>query len=169
MATRQTAGYTAVPARPFYNQGESRQTVNAVVSVLSTWNDADVVILARNLPIDTIVSRLTLPAGWTAITAATDYDIGFYKPADADAQGLGDALDADILVDGYDFDAASSTTGVDILGTNVTLAKNSTIGDLLSLTSETYPAGGVHLCMTLNTAGTANGTLDFDIELAMAH
>jgi len=169
MATRQTAGYTSAPSRPSYNQGEKRQVVNAVVSVLSTWNDGDVVILARNLPIDTIVKRISLPAGWTAITAATDYDIGFYKSADADGQGLGDALDADALVDGYDFDAASSSYGVDILGTNITLDKSETIGDLLSLTSETAPAGGVHLCMTLNTAGTADGTLDFDIELDMAH
>ena len=142
--------------------------VNAEVDVLSTWNDGDIVVLARNLPIDTIISRIMLPAGYTAITAATDYDIGFYYPADADGQGLGSAIDADALVDGYDFSAGASSA-IDINGTNVTLDRTYTIGELLSLTSETAPAAGVHLCMTLNTAGTADGNLDLDIEMTFPH
>jgi len=169
MATRKSAGKTAKDNLPLFNQGEEIQVVTANVEVAATWNDGDIVILAHNLPIDTIVNRIMLPAGFTAITGATDYDIGFYKPSGVDGQDVGDALDADALVDGYDFDASSLSSSLDILGTNVTIDREKTIGELLSLTSETAPAGGVHLCMTLNTAGTAAGVLDFDVHLIKAH
>ena len=168
MATRKSAGKTAKDNLPLFNQGEELQVVTANVEVAAAWNDGDVVVLAHNLPIDTIVNRIMLPAGYTAITAATDYDIGFYEPSGADGQDVGDALDADALVDGYDFSAGLSYS-LDILGTNVTIDREETIGELLSLTSETAPAGGVHLCMTLNTAGTAAGVIDMDIHLIKAH
>lgn len=169
MANQTTDGKTAESSRPLYNQGEARQVVQAIVGVEATWNDADTCILAYNLPINTIVSRINLPSGSPAITGATDYDIGFYKPADADGQGLGDALDADALVDGASFTSAR-TSAIDLLGKNVSgFDKTETIGEILGLTSETAPAGGVHLVLTLNTAGSAAGDIDFDIELSMAH
>lgn len=166
MANQENDGKTANDLKPLYNQGEEVKHVRALVGVEAAWNDDDTVILAYNVPVDTIVKGLNLPFGSPAITAATDYDIGFYKPADADGQGLGVALDADALVDGYDFSSANASA-IDILGTNVTLDKTKSIGELLGLTSETSPAG-IHIVMTLNTAGTAAGDLDIDVQLVPA-
>lgn len=168
MANQATDTKTAKPSLPLYNQGEVPQVVNAVVGVEAAWNDADTVILAYNVPVGAKVLRIMLPAGSPAITGASDYDIGCYKPADADGQGLGAALDADALVDGISFVSARSSA-VDILGTNIgSFDKTKTLGELLGLTSETAPSG-VHIVMTLNTAGTAAGDIDIDIHLAMAH
>ena len=50
MASRTTVGYTNEPKAPLYNQGSKLQTIQAEVAVLSTWDDGDTVILARNLP-----------------------------------------------------------------------------------------------------------------------
>lgn len=168
MANQSTDGKTAKKTRPLYNQGEERKFVDALVGVEAGWSDGDTVILAYNLPIDTIVSRINLPSGSPAITGATDYDIGFYEPADADGQGLGDVLDKDVLADGVSF-ASARNNALDILGSGVTLDKTKTIGELLSLTSENAPAGGVHLVLTLNTAGSGAGDIDFEIALSPAH
>lgn len=168
MATRTTRGKDAKPNAPLYNQGDIVQKVRAVVPVAVAWNNADVVILAYNLPIDTLVSRIMLPNGSPAITGMTDVDFGFHKPSGVDGQDLGDALDADVLVDGVDFSSAR-TSAIDILGLNIaSFDKEATIGDLLSLTSETAPAGGVHLTMTLNAAGSAADDIDIEIDLVKA-
>jgi hypothetical protein len=168
MATRQTSGKIAKGNAPLYNQGEEVKKVRAVVPVAAAWADADVVILAYNLSIDTLISRINLPNGSPGITGATDYDIGFHKAAGVDGQSLGAVLDKDVLVDGVDFSSAR-TSAIDILGLNIaSFDKEATIGDLLGLTSETAPAGGVHLTMTLNTAGSAAGDIDLEIEMVKA-
>jgi len=164
MSNRLTVGYTAVPKAPLYNQGSKIQTVQAQVAVLTAWNDGDTVILARNLPIAARISSIPLlTAG--SITAATDYDIGFYRADGNDGDELGDVLDADIIADGLDFDAGVAL-GTDLLGQGLTFDKTKTIGELLGYTSEgEAPVGGVHLVMTLNTAGTADGTLDMEVKI----
>lgn len=168
MATRETRGKTAKDKAPLYNQGQDVRKVRAVVPVAAAWADADVVILAYNLPIDTLITRINLPNGSPAITAATDYDIGFHKPDGADGQSLGAVIDKDALADGIDFSSAR-TSAIDLLGKNIaSFDKEGTIGDLLGLTSETAPAGGVHLTMTLNTAGTAADDIDIEIEMVQA-
>lgn len=169
MATRQTLGKIAKGKNPLYNQGEEVQKVRAVVPVAAAWADADVVVLAYNLPIDTLITRINLPNGSPEITGATDYDLGFHKAAGVDGQSLGDVLDKDALVDGVSF-ASARTAAIDILGLNIaSFDKKKTIGELLGLTSETAPAGGVHLTMTLNTAGSAAADIDIEIEMVKAH
>lgn len=168
MATRETKGKLAKDNNPLYNQGEEVQKVRAVVPVVSAWANDDVVILARNLPIDTLITRINLPNGSPGITGSSDWDFGFYKASGADGQSLGDVLDKDILADGVDFSSAR-TSAVDVLGANITLDKAKTIGELLGLTSEEAPAGGVHLCATLNAAGSADGDVDIEIEMVKAH
>ena len=165
MASRTTVGYTNKPKAPLYNQGSQLQTVQAEVAVLSTWDDGDTVILARNLPLSArIVSIIMRTAG--SITAATDYDIGLYKAGNSDGDDLGAVIDADILADGLDFDAGVAL-GTDILGTNLTFNKYKTLGELLDYDMTEEPIGGVHVVLTLNTAGTADGDLDMEIKIDM--
>lgn len=163
MASRTTVGYTNKPKAPLYNQGSKIQTVQAEVAVVSTWNDGDTVILARNLPLSArIVSIIMRVAG--SITAGTDYDIGFYKAGDSDGDAIGNVIDADIVADGIDFDAGVAL-GADLLGSGLTFLKYKTIGDLLGYDQSEAPIGGVHLVMTLNTAGTATADLDMEIKI----
>lgn len=170
MATRQTSGKLATGKgkNPLYNQGEEIQKVRAVVPVAAAWNNDDVVILAYNLPIDTLITRINLPNGNpTGMTGANDYDIGFHRTAGVDGQSLGAVLDKDALVDGVDFSSAR-TASIDILGLNVSsFDKSKTIGELLGLNSEDI--GDVHVTMTLNAAGSVAGDLDIEIEMAKAH
>lgn len=166
MASRTTVGYTNKPKATLYNQGSKIQTVQAEVAVLSTWNDADTVILARNLPLASrIVSIIMRTAG--SITAASDYDIGVYKAGDSDGDAIGDVIDADILADGIDFNAGVAL-GVDILGSGLTFNKYKTLGDLLGYDEGEAPVGGVHIVLTLNTAGSASADLDMEIKIDMA-
>jgi len=165
MASRTTVGYTNKPKAPLYNQGSQLQTVQAEVAVLSTWDDGDTVILARNLPLSArIVSIIMRTAG--SITGATDYDIGLYKADDDDGDDIGTVIDKDILADGLDFDSGVAL-GTDILGTNLTFNKYKTLGDLLDYDQGEEPIGGVHVVMTLNTAGTATADLDMEIKIDM--
>ncbi|MEA2066015.1 MAG: hypothetical protein U9O65_02775, partial [Thermotogota bacterium] len=142
------------------------QTVKAVASIAATDNDGDTVILARNLPIATVVTRLFLPKT-VSITAGSDYDIGFYKVGREDGDDLGEVIDKDALADGLDADTGLAVG--DVLGANISpFDETKTIAELLGIEDDQAYAGGVHLVLTLNTAGTAAGTVDMDISLAMA-
>lgn len=166
MATGYTDGYSTNPKKALYNQGAVTRKVKATVSIASGDNDGDVKILAFNLPVDTLVSRIMIPKATSGITGATDYDIGFYEPSRTSEAEVGSALDKDALADGIDF--SSSVAVGDILGSGISsFDPEKTIGDLLSLSAEDQPSG-VHLCLTLNTAGTADGSIDMDIELVNA-
>ncbi len=166
MSTKRTDGYTADPKKALYIGGDSKRCIQAVCEIEAADDDGDQFILAYNLPVDTLVSRILLPKVTASIANATDYDIGFYKPDRDDNLAIGTVLDADALVDGLDL--SSGDVVRDILGENVSgFAQEDTIGDLLDLTVETQPQG-VHMVMTMNTVGTAAGELDMEIELVRA-
>ena len=160
MTTFNTAGYTAKARNPLYSGGKTLRTVHAEFDVVAaSLTNGDVFVLARNLPVGARVHRILSPNATPALTAATDNDFGFYK---ADLDGNLTAIDADILVDGGSL--ASSLSARDVLNSlNTSLDQTKTIGELLSLQADTAPAGGVYLCMTMNTKSTANGKLDLDV------
>lgn len=160
MTNFNTKGYDAYPKAPIFNQGDKQQVVHAIAEVAVATADGDTFILARNLPLATRVSRIVLPKGSAGITAGDDYDLGFYK---SDGAGLGAVIDKDVLVDGKDFSSAIDA-GTDINTADAT----KTIGELLDLNDDEAPAGGVHLVLTANTAGSEAQDLDFDIVLTPA-
>lgn len=166
MTTGYTKGFLADPKKAIYNAGVKVNKVKAFVDVAAADNDGDIKILAFNLPVDALISRLNVVAN-SEITAGDDYDFGFYYPSRTSKNEVGAAIDADALADGVDMSSAR-TTVTQILGANIAgFDETDTIGDLLGLSVEDQPAG-VHLCATLNTAGTAAGTFDLDIELVCA-
>jgi hypothetical protein len=48
------------------------------------------------------------------------------------------------------------------------LDQTKNIGDLLGLTNESEPAGGVFLVLTMPTKPSANGSIDWDITIEEA-
>ncbi len=166
MSTKYTLGYDANPKKKVYTNGDIVKKILAQCDIEAADNDGDVIIIGWYLPVDTLISAIKVPAAISAITGATDYDIGFYKPNRTDPTDVGDALDADALVDGIDLSGGQAVA--DILGTNVSsFDRTKTIGDLLSLSVEDQPEG-VHLCITLNTAGTAAGVVGLEIDQVCA-
>lgn len=91
-----------------------------------------------------------------ALSGCTDNDLGAYK-----ADG-GDEIDKDVLMDGQTFASASKTLNgagiVDIanLGTK-------TLAELLGYTAANAPSE-VDLALTMNTAGSAAGTITVRFE-----
>lgn len=161
MANFSTKGYIADTFRPIWSQGDKRQVVAAVAEIVVATADADTFILARNLPVSTILQRIVFPKGSAGLTGATDYDIGIYKTSDGD--DLGTVLDVDAFVNGRDFSVAIDA-GEDINEADAT----QTIADLLSISSSEAHTGGVHIVLTCNTAGSEAQDLDMDIVLIMA-
>ena len=168
MAQLTTAGKTAKTNRPLYNQGEVPQIVQAIVPIAVATADGDTCILAYNVPVDTIVSRIMLPHGHGSVTGGTDYDIGFYKVDGADGQSLGAVIDADALVDGKSF-ATGVVYAFDLLGSGITLDRTQTIADLLGSGYSSEEQSHVHIVMLINTAGSAAVDLDLEIHLVPAH
>lgn len=158
-------GKTAKPNNPLYQTGKVLTTVHARVFVdVSEIANGDVFVLAEGLSVGSRIHRILSPEATPALTAATNNDFGFYKK---NPDGTLTALDADILVDGTDL--SSSIAQGDLLRLNAALDRTKTIGELLSITSEKQPVGGVVLAMTMNTKATTNDrTLDLDIIIEHA-
>ena len=109
------------------------------------------------LPI--IATIVKVEIGTTALTSATDNDLGFYK-----VNG-GDVVDVDILADGQSLATASkSIEGLkDVSVANM----NKTIKDLYKAVNSTGTALNnekyVDVALTINTAPTANGNISVKI------
>lgn len=157
-----SVGYDAKSRNPLYTAGKKLRKVHAELDVVAaSVANGDVFILARNLPVGTRVHRIFSPNATPALTTAADNDFGFYR-----RDGLGNLIevDKDILIDGADLSSALSTR--DLLNHfNGSLDKTKTIGELLGIQSDESYDGGLYLCMTMNTAATADGVLDLDVEL----
>ncbi len=159
MANVDSRGYTADSKQALFTTGSRLQTIRAVAPVAVATADDDTFILAYNVPIASIVNRIMLPKGSAGITGGTDYDIGVYK---SDGQGLGAVIDADCFVDGRDFSSAIACLDINEADSTKTIA------ELLSLNPDEAYQGGVHIVLTLNTAGSEAQDLDFDIVLSAA-
>lgn len=165
MATINTVGYDAKVRNPLYTAGKMLRVIHAEAFIdVSEASAGDIYILARNLPVGARIHRILSPNATPVVTAAADNDFGFYRE---DSLGNLVAVDADILVDGGSLTSALSAR--DLLNHfNTALDQTKTIGELLSIQSDEAYAGGLYLCMTMNTAATTtDATLDLDIVVEM--
>lgn len=109
------------------------------------------------LPI--IATIVKVEIGTTALTSATDNDLGFYK-----VNG-GDVVDVDILADGQSLATASKS--IDGLKDVSVANMNKTIKDLYKAVNSTGTALNnekyVDVALTINTAPTANGNISVKI------
>ena len=155
-------GIAAKPKNPFYNTGKTIRVVNSKFTITAAAaTDGDIYELAGPLTTEMKVHRIMTPVGFTGFTSANDNDFGFYYK---NALGVLTAIDVDILVDGGDL--SSSLVNIDLLSLNATLDKTETIGDQLSLAPDNTYAGGIFLCLTINTKSTlTTGPLDIDVHI----
>jgi len=160
MTTYYNGGRTAKANDPMYRTGKKLKTVASKLSIdISEATDGDVYVIAEGLTANSRIHRIMAPGGIEAFDAAADNDIGFYYMKD----GALTAADADILVDGVDLTTA--TPCLDLLSKNTSLNRYSSVGDLLSLNSDSIYTE-VYLCLTINTKETTTDkTIDLDIVI----
>jgi len=121
--------------------------------VAAADDDASIYRLFKSLPATLIPIQIYINND--AITAGTDYDLGFYKPES------GVVIDKDSLADGADLSSAhamgSELNGLTALGAEY-VGKN--ISEILNTKlSNTTKYNTVDICLTANTVGTAAGTV----------
>lgn len=172
MALFENALSTAKPLDPSFTVGKKLRTVQAVINVGSTSATGDVYVLAKGLPATARIAGIVLPKGSAAVTGMSDVDFGFYaSQTEKSLDGSGNLVDSnvvidkDALVDGATF--ASAKGSIDLLGDGVSsFDPTKSIGELCSLSSQDFPAHGVDVCATMNTIGTATGTIYVNVLVA---
>lgn len=161
MATIYSDGYTDKENNVFYRTGKTLRTVNSKLTVDSATSAiGDIYVLAPSLTLNSKVHRIMTPAGVTNFAGFSDNDIGFYYMKN----DVLTAIDADILIDGLDL-ATAAVANIDLLSNTAALDKSKTIGELISKGSDAGYADGIFLCLTVNSAATADGIVDLDIKI----
>lgn len=161
MTNFSTVGKTAKAKGGMYAEGKVLRTIHAEFDIVhGDLTNGDVFILGGAIPLSARIHRIISPNASPALTSANDNDFGFYTYVNATLT----AIDADILVDGGDLSSALSAR--DLLNNlNASLDQTKTIGELLGKNADQNYAGGVYLCITINTKATASGKLDLDIQI----
>lgn len=148
------AGELANPAKHSGAQGLS-SVVTFEVAAADT--DASVYRLIKGLPANWIPKRITVMCD--AITAGTDYDLGFYKT------DLGAVVEVDCLADGLDLSSASKV--LDGL-TSVGIENRAKRVWELAGHTEANRLESYDLALTANTVGSAAGTITVICEFIQA-
>lgn len=128
---------------------------SGVASVLAADDDGSTYKLALSVPSSFVPTLATLQT--TAITGGTDFDIGVFDPE------TGDAVDADLFVDGQTLASASKTLDGLSAVSVADLGGLKSIAELLGLTPSTAKAA-YDIVLTANTAGSADGTARYLLE-----
>lgn len=165
MTDKTNALATSEPKNPAFQGGKIVRKIDFSASLTSAnSDDGDILELAGPLSLADRVAGIyaNTSGGTPALTAADDNDLGFYYK---NSEGSYVALDADILWDGVDLSSAITSTGNLLIGQNTSLDESKNIGALLGLGADKEPAGGVFLCLTMNTANTATATLRLSVEI----
>lgn len=139
----------------------SVRTIIANISIASADAANGDIYRVATLPVDAVITNVKIKT--TALTSATDNDLGFYKTQN------GSVVDADILADGQTL--ASASKSLDGLKDVSVANTGKTIFDLYkavnsagtALDGEKY----VDVALTINTAPTANGNISIEIDYMM--
>ena len=139
----------------------SVRTIIANIKITSADAANGDIYRVATLPVDAVITRAVIKT--TALTAATDNDLGLYN---TDGRGV---VDADILADGQTL--ASASKSLDGLKDVSVANTGKTICDLYkavnsagtALDGEKY----VDVALTINTASTANGNISVEIDYMM--
>lgn len=138
------AGKKANPA----NQGGAHLLTSIVTFEVAAADDnGSVYRLIKGLPGNMVPVKIDIICD--AITAGTDYDLGFYQT------DLGAAVDQDCLADGLDLSSAATKNGL-VTVDAASLGKK--VYELAGHTADSQLAS-YDLALTANTVGTAAGTI----------
>jgi hypothetical protein len=165
-------GVANYPNDPIFKEGKRVRSVFFSKTVTSTGPgsvNGDTLILAGPFTMDERI--LAVKGATPAMTSANSNDLGFWmKKADgtfAVAKSGGGAE----LWSAVDLSSALSYREL-LSDRNSSLDLTKNVGDLLSLTNESMPIGGLYLGLRINTANTAasvNLNLEVVIEEANTH
>ena len=138
--------------------------VETVAKSATSSADGSTYIVAR-VPSDAIV--VDIKYGNTAITGASDADIGIYKHADKD-NNIGTVVDKDLFLDGVTM--ANARTGLS--GDGILALTADKIGkklyELEPTPLTTKPGYDYDIVITLNTAGSGTGTMSAKVSYLKA-
>lgn len=133
-----------------YNSGAQPQCIVGTFEVAAADSDGSVYRIAKALNPEMIPLSLTIMCD--AITAGTDWDVGFYKT------NLGAVVDKDNLADALDLSSASKTLD-GLKDVNID-SRHKRLFELAGHTSSTK-LSAYDLALTANTVGSAAGTVSF--------
>ena len=144
------------------NNGSVLRAIVKTFEVAAADDDGSIYRIIKDVQPEMIIKNIIVTND--AITAGTDYDIGFYKSLETG----GDVINADALADGLDLSSAH-IEGAGISGIAAVAVENvekkifELAGDTISTKIKAYD-----IAFTANTAGTAAGTISVKIEYIVA-
>lgn len=138
-------------AKTALGSGAETITLVATEEIAAADDDGSVYRLFKSVPANLIPLEITIATD--GITAGTDYDLGLYKVGVG-----GDAVDADVLMDGQTLASAlTRATGHQLGLQTVNIADaGKTLGELSAQTDVDL---SYDVALTGNTVGTADGTV----------
>lgn len=142
--------------------GAKTISIATTFEVAAADDDGSIYRIFKSLPATLV--PIDIKINNDAITAGTDYDLGFYNPE------KGTVIDKDSLVDGGDLSSAhavgSELSGLTALDAAY-IGKN--LGEILNgKLSNTTKYETVDVCLTANTVGTAAGTVSVRATFAQS-
>lgn len=149
-------------AKPLKSHGYRTITCIGSFEVAAADDNGSVYRLDR-LPADAIITTVKIAA--SAITAGTDFDLGFYEVSSKITAGA--VVDKDVLMDGADLNAGKAR-GSEQNGLSAVVIGDlgKKIYELLGKTiSNKKPE--YDLAITANIVGTATGTIEYLVEYAI--
>ena len=153
MATLSTIEYTANPEAPAFNMGANvKKVYGSYAKTAALPTDADLLILARNLPLSAVIHKISLTHG--AIAGFTDADIVLL---DSDGSVIKNSSNAVVyLAEALSFANAR-------VNENVLSALQQSLKALIGYGGDKL-APSVSIALLVNTAGSKTGTISYDIE-----
>lgn len=153
MATLSTIEYTANPEAPAFNMGANvKKVYGSYAKTAALPTDADLLILARNLPLSAVIHKISLTH--VAIAGFTDADIVLL---DSDGSVIKNSSNAVVyLAEALSFANARANE-------NVLSALQQSLKALIGYGGDKL-APSVSIALLVNTAGSKTGTISYDIE-----
>lgn len=153
MATLSTKEYTANPEAPAFNMGANvKKVYGSYAKTAALPTDADLLILARNLPLSAVIHKINLTHG--AFEGFTDADIVLL---DSDGSVIKNSSNAVVyLAEALSFANARANE-------NVLSALQKSLKALIGYGGDKL-APSVSIALLVNTAGSKTGTISYDIE-----
>jgi hypothetical protein len=139
----------------FTGRGDGAVHARALVEVAAADDNGSTYRLFDSVPVFYRIESIKIYND--AITAGTDYDLGFYNVAN------GTVIDADILLNGGDLSSAHAV-GSELVGTSALDLPDyvKPIWQILGFADKFESPAHVDLVLTANTVGTAAGTILVD-------
>ena len=138
------------PEAALHVAGTNVTVARAIVAVDAGDDDGSVYRLFQSVPATFVPLSIQIHNG--AIAGGSDYDLGLYETE------KGDAVDADLLLDGGSMANERDIAEVNNVGLSA-LDLTDSGKTLAQLSGQDHPFSAYDICLTANTVGTADATI----------